>query len=416
MAVFGRYFLRVSADGQNHVTREEGFALRLRWVAILYFAQGFPFGVFRDVWPVYFRQHGVSLKEIGLISLLGLPYTLKPIWAPLVDRFGDRRWWISACLLAMAVLFAVHPLLPASNPGLLVWAVLLAFMLASATQDIAIDAHTIAFLKRGEEGAANGMRVTAARVAIIASGGGLLLLAGHAGWNAAFLAGAAVLLALAPVVLAAPRSELNPEARRELLRPLREWLNRPGSAATLLFILLYKVGDSTIGMMTKPFWVDRGLTLAEIGLISTTLGVVMTVLGAMLGGWLTTRWGIIRSLLVMGIAQVLPNLGYAAVAAFHAPRGSIYAASMLESFGQGMGTAAFLSLLMRLCDREHAGTEYALLSALFAVSRDLSGAVSGWATQRLGYAAFFGYTFFLGLPALALLPWVRRRVEAASAV
>jgi PAT family beta-lactamase induction signal transducer AmpG len=404
-----------AGSGRKDVTREEGFALRLRWVAVLYFAQGFPFGVFRDVWPVYFRQHGVSLKDIGLISLLGLPYTVKPLWAPLVDRFGDRRWWIAVCLLAMAVLFAVHPLLPASNPGLLVWGVLLAFMLASATQDIAIDAHTIAFLKRGEEGAANGVRVTAARVAIIASGGGLLLIAGRAGWSAAFLAGAVVLLALGPVVLAAPRTDLNPEERRVLLRPLRAWLSKPGSAATLLFILLYKVGDSTIGMMTKPFWVDRGLTLAEIGLISTTLGVVMTVLGAMLGGWLTTRWGIIRSLLAMGIAQVLPNLGYAAVAAFHAPRGSIYAASMLESFGQGMGTAAFLSLLMRLCDREHAGTEYALLSALFAVSRDLSGAVSGWATQQLGYAAFFGYTFFLGLPALALLPWVRKRVEAASA-
>jgi PAT family beta-lactamase induction signal transducer AmpG len=404
----------VSSEKPDRPTPDEGFARRIRWVALLYFAEGFPFGVYIDIWPVFFRAHGVSLRAVGLMRLLGIPYTVKPLWAPLVDRYGDRRRWIFGCLLAMAALLAIHPLFDPAHPGPRFWAVLLAFTLASATQDIAIDAHTIAFLHRGEEGAANGVRVSAARVAIIVAGGGLVALAGVAGWNLTFWLGAAILLALAPIVLRAPAAALDAAKRKEFFKPLRRWLTRPASLPTLLFILFYKVGDTTLGAMTKTFWVDRRLTLAEIGLISTTLGLVMTILGALLGGWLTTRWGIIRALFVLGIAQVAPNLLYAAVAAFEGPRGTIYAASMLESFGQGMGTAAFLALLMRLCDREHAATEYAVLSALFALSRDVFASTGGRLVEWLGYPAFFTLTFFLGLPALALLPWVRQRLVAIA--
>jgi PAT family beta-lactamase induction signal transducer AmpG len=401
-----------AAAAPSTPARAPGFARRMRWVAILYVAQGFPAGVFRKVWPIYFRDHGVSLTEIGLISLLGLPYTLKPLWAPLVDRYGDRRHWIAACLTAMAILLALHPLFDASHPGLVLWSVLLFFTIASATQDIAIDAHTIGFLEKGEEGAANGIRVSTWRVAYIVSGGLLLALAGRTGWPPTFLIGGAILLALGPVVLRAPRAELVAAERKRFFRPFVEWLAKPGSITTLAFILLYKLGDQAISPMLETFWRDRGLTLGQIGLISNTLGVGATITGALLGGFLTTRWGLIRSLVVMGIFQVLSNLVYAAVAFTGGPRASIYAAGMFESFTQGLGTAAFLGLLMRLCDKEHAGTQYALLSALFALTRDLSGSVSGWATDRLGYAQFFLYTAALSLPAFALLPWVKRRVEA----
>ena len=394
--------------------RAPGFARRMRWVAILYVAQGFPAGVFRKVWPVYFRDHGVSLTEIGLISLLGLPYTLKPLWAPIVDRYGDRRHWIAACLVLMAILLALHPLFDPAQPGIALWAVLLFFTICSATQDIAIDAHTIGFLERGEEGAANGIRVSTWRAAYIVSGGLLLALADRTGWPPTFLIGGAILLGLAPVILRAPRAELVASERKRFFRPFVEWLAKPGSLPTLAFILLYKLGDQAISPMLETFWRDRGLTLSEIGLISNTLGVAATIAGALLGGFLTTKWGLVRSLVVMGIFQVLSNLVYTVVAFSEGPRGSIYAAGMFESFTQGLGTAAFLGLLMRLCDKEHAGTQYALLSALFALTRDLSGSVSGWATDRLGYANFFLYTAALSLPAFTLLPWVRRRIEAVE--
>jgi PAT family beta-lactamase induction signal transducer AmpG len=394
--------------------RREGFSGRMGWVILLYFAEGFPYGVYLEVWSVYFRAHGVSLKAIGLISLLGLPWTLKPLWAPLVDRYGDRRRWIAGCLFVMAILLALHPLFDAAHPGPALWTILFLFTLASATQDIAIDGHTIAFVPKEEVGAANGIRVSAYRVAMIASGGGIVFGAGVLGWEPLWLAAAAILAGLALVVQRAPSGVAPSQRPRELFAPLVAWASRPGSVAAIAFVLLYKLGDQAITPMIKPFWIDRGLSLKEVGLVSTSLGILFTVFGALAGGFLTTRWGLLRALFILGIAQVLPNLGYAACAAFHAGRYPIYAASILESFGQGLGTACFLTFMMRLCDPRNAGTQYALISALFALTRHLSGAASGFAAEHFGYALFFAYTFLLAVPGLALIPFVGKRLAEAD--
>jgi PAT family beta-lactamase induction signal transducer AmpG len=166
--------------------------------------------------------------------------------------------------------------------------------------------------------------------------------------------------------------------------------------------------------MVKPFWVDRGYSLTEIGSISVTLGVVLTILGALAGGWIVNRIGIFRSLLWLGLAQLASNLGYVVVAAVDLPRESIYVASVVESFTQGLGTAAFLSFLMNLCDKEHAATQYAILSAMFALTRDVAGAFTGIGVESLGYAVFFALTTALALPALALLPLIRPRIREGS--
>ncbi len=404
----------VSSAAKAPAAHAPGYGARMRWVTVLYLAQGFPVGVFRKVWPIYFRDHGVSLTQIGLISLLGLPYTLKPLWAPLVDRYGDRRVWIAACLGVMALALAVHPFFDAAQPGIAIWAVLLTFTLASATQDIAIDAHTIGMLEKGEEGAANGIRVAAWRVGYIGSGGLLLALAGTSGWSATFVIGGGILLLFAPVILRAPRVELAASERKRFFAPFRFWLSRPGSIPTLVFILLFKLGDQAISPMLETYWRDSGMSLREIAFVSNTLGVIATICGALIGGFLTTRLGLIRSLIFMGASQVLSNIVYTVVALSGGGKWAIYAAGTFESFTQGLGTAAFLALLMALCDKEHAGTQYALLSALFALTRDLSGGVSGWAADRFGYGLFFLYTVFLCLPAFVLLPWVRQRLAVVG--
>jgi PAT family beta-lactamase induction signal transducer AmpG len=182
----------------------------------------------------------------------------------------------------------------------------------------------------------------------------------------------------------------------------------------LAFVLLFKVGDSTLGRMVKPFWVDQGYSLKEIGLISVSLGTVLTILGALAGGWLTNRFGIFRALLWLGLAQLVSNLGYVAVAAIDLPRASIYVASIIESFTQGLGTAAFLSFLMNLCDKEHAATQYAILSAMFALTRDVAGAFTGIGVESFGYAVFFSLTTVLALPALALLPLIKPRIKGSD--
>ncbi|HEY2386104.1 MAG TPA: MFS transporter [Candidatus Binatia bacterium] len=380
---------------------------KLGWIALLYFAEGLPFGLVLDNLPVYFRMHGVSLTAIGLMSLIRSPWWAKVLWSPAVDQIGQRRLWIAACLVVMAAALMMLPLLPAAPVGMALIVLLLVFTTAAATQDVAIDAYTIELLEPGEEGIANGVRVSAYRVALIVAGGALLAIVKWTSWTVAFTAAAVVLLALAFAVLLLPRVELRAQTPREWARTFRAWLQRPGVVPVFLFVFLYKLGDTTIGPMVKPFWVDRGFQPEEIAAISTTLGVAMSIAGALAGGALTSRWGIFTALWTLGLAQAAANLGYAAAAWIDVGRPAIYAASMIESFGMGLGTAAFLSFLMNICDKEQAATQFALLSALFNLSGTLGGAVSGKGVELLGYARYFGLTFLLALPAFALLPWVR---------
>ena len=200
----------------------------------------------------------------------------------------------------------------------------------------------------------------------------------------------------------------------EWARTFRAWIARPGAFGVFLFVLLYKLGDTAMGPMVKPFWVDRGLRLEEIALISSTFGVGMSIAGALTGGVLTSRWGIFRALWILGLLQALSNLGYATVAWTGAGRGGIYAASLIESFTGGLGTAAFLAFLMNICDKQQAATQYALLSAVFNLSGTLAGSISGFGATRLGYGTYFALTFALALPAYALLPWARRWIRTAE--
>jgi PAT family beta-lactamase induction signal transducer AmpG len=392
---------------------------KLYWVAVLYFAEGFPFGIVNDALPIFFRMHGIRLADIGLLSLVGLPWTLKFLWAPAVDLWGRRRTWVVGCqmllTLGLLTILAVDP----SHVGATLWAVLLGLALFSATQDIAVDAYTIELLDEAEMGPANGIRVTAYRVALIAAGGLFVALAGLVGWPAAF-GGAAALMAVCsllscrlphapphPVAGATATSRID-ALEQAVWTPLQQFVARPGFPAVVLFVLTFKLGDMALGPMVRPFWVDRHFTPLQIGAVPGTLGVMGTILGALLGGGLTSRWGTFRALWVLGIAQAASNLVYALAAALPPSTALMYTASIVESLCGGLGTAPFLAFLMSICDKAHAATQYALLSALFGLTRVVAGTMSGWATEGIGYAAYFTLTFFLAWPALLLLPWIRR--------
>jgi PAT family beta-lactamase induction signal transducer AmpG len=206
---------------------------------------------------------------------------------------------------------------------------------------------------------------------------------------------------------------LLPSARRAEARvasvwePLKVLLARKDIWAVALFALFFKLDISAMEPMTKPFWVDRGLTLEEVGAVLTPGRIVATLGGAMLGGVLTTRWGIFRALWVLGVVQALSSLGYAAVAAADASKLIIMAVALFENFAAGLGTAAFVAFLMSVCERRYAATQYAVLSALLALGRAAAGAASGGLAEHFGYARYFFLTFLLGLPAFALLPWIR---------
>ncbi|HUO82723.1 MAG TPA: MFS transporter [Gammaproteobacteria bacterium] len=475
---------------------------KMFWVGILYFAQGFPAGIFYEILPVHLRTAGVDLSDIGFLSLLGLAWTLKFLWAPAVGHYRHYRRWMFVMDAAMAVVMGAF----AWQSGLdgWVWIAVGCFTLLSATNDIAIDAYTIEFLDKRELGIANGLRIGFYRVGLLAAGG-LLILHPYIGW-AGIYAGAAVLLVSAGAAcLAAPvekdylapselslREELrglfaNPFAfsavilfllgvlwliertarwsetwepfwtvalsiaaglmavevllrrfavraggaevdprRGPMFGALLDMLQRPYIVPVLLFILTFKLADTSMGFMVKPFWVDAGFAPEQIGLVSVNIGIALSIAGGLTGGWVTDRIGIFNGLWVLGLFQALSNLAYAYVAHVlptgieglapdaHA-KAILYSASAFESFTQGLGTAAFLAFLMAIVNKRRSATEYALLSAVFILSRSVAGWAGGHGAEQMGYSDYFLLTFLLAFPAYLLLPWVKRMLAYAEA-
>ena len=380
---------------------------RLAWIASLAFASGFPFGLINEAVPIYLRTHGASLVDIGQLAKLSLPWSLKWLWAPLVDRHGSRRQWIAGSLGGLAVLTFILGTLDIGTLGAAFWIVLFAIVLLSATQDVAIDAYTIQSTTTRELGVANSVRITLYRVGMLTAGGLLVWLAGRIGWSESFSTGAVVLGALAVGALFLPAVDRTTAKPGTLWEPLRELLRRPGIATVVVFALIFKLDIAALEPMMRPFWVDAGLTLEEIGAVVTTGRLVATIAGAAAGGVFTTRYGIFTGLWVLGLIQAFSGLVYWGTAVVEPEKSLVVAAAYFESFAAGLGTSAYLAFLMSVCERRYAATQFAVLSALLALTRWVAGDFSGGLAERLGYANYFLVTFLIGLPAFALIPRLR---------
>ena len=388
---------------------------KLAVIALLYFIQGAPAAILWEVLPVYFRINGVSLRAIGGLRLLELPYSLKFFWSPLVHRYGDRRIWITVCMLGIAAVLLTLPFVNIAGVGLIVLLLILAFTTLSATQDVAIDSYSVALVNREDEGAANGVRASAYRIALVFAGGGLVFLAGAIAWNSLFVLAAVVFAILAFSAIAVPRLSITSASREHWLAGFVGWAGTWRVIPLILFVLTYKLGEFAIGPMVKPFWVDYGKTIwpnaddlmFQIGLFPTTFGIVLSVVGALMGGAFISRYGIFHGVWFLGVLQAVSNLGYSLVYWLNLGQFGLYGASMFESLSGGLGTAAFLAFLMNVCDKEHATVQYAFLSSIFSLTGRLIGGISGLGAERYGYGNYFAMTFLLSLPAYLLLPWVR---------
>lgn len=331
-----------------------------------------------------------------------------------MDRVGSRKAWIIGCQVGIAAVLAGFVFaVPGGAPF---FALLFALVALSATQDIAVDASTIEMSAKEELGPANGVRVTAYRLAMIVAGGVMVGLSASLGWSRLFLAAAAFFLLLAAINLRLPLADRAPAAKEPILEPIRDLLASPGIAGVVCFVLLFKLGDLALTPMVKPFWLDSGYSVEQIGWVQTTLGVGASIVGALAGGALTAKLGTFRALWMLGAVQALSNLAYYLAAAAGAPAGMMYGAAIVEQFTAGLGTAAFLAFLMSLCKRRHAATQFALLSALYRVAGIAAGSVSGFLTVRAGYETYFLITFLLALPGFLFLPAVRRALAAPRVV
>jgi PAT family beta-lactamase induction signal transducer AmpG len=388
---------------------------RLSWIAALAFASGFPFGLVNETVPIYLRTHGVGLVEIGQLNKLSLPWSIKWLWAPLVDRHGTRRQWITGCLAGLAALTFALSTLPVGELGAAFWIVLVLIVLLSATQDVAIDAYTIQSTTTRELGVANSVRITLYRVAMLTAGGLLVWLAGRIGWSESFSIGAALLAALAASAFLLPTVDRASDRAQSLWEPLRELFSRRGIATVIVFALIFKLDIAALEPMMRPFWVDRGLSLEAIGAVVASGRLIATIAGAAAGGVFTTRYGIFTALWVLGLIQAFSALVYWATAAYASSNSLVVLAAYFESFAAGLGTSAYLAFLMSICEKRYAATQFAVLSALLAVTRWIAGEFSGGLAERLGYANYFLLTFFLGIPAFLLIPRLRNASRASSA-
>ncbi|HEY7612642.1 MAG TPA: MFS transporter [Gemmatimonadales bacterium] len=379
---------------------------RLAWLGGLSFASGLPYFFFNETIPLWLTQEGMSLAGIGLATGASLPWVLKFLWAPLVDRWGSRRTWIRACLVLLTVVTAVLSGADPVHHGAALGALLLLYVTLSATQDIGIDAYTIETTTGRELGVANSVRIAAYRGASFVSSALLVWVAARRGWDGAFLAGAGITGALALASFLLPETPRGGQHAESLSEPIVAMLRRPGIWAVILFALTFKLDISAMDPMTRPFWIAHGLTLDQIAAL-TTGRLIATVAGAALGGMLATRIGLFRALWTMGLVQLLSSLGYALAAAMPPDVALISGAALFENFAHGVGTAAFLAFLMSVCERRYAATQFALLTAIYALSRWAAGLASGVLAEQLGFAHYFLLTFAMGVPAYGLLPWIR---------
>jgi len=390
---------------------------------VLGFASGLPLALTGGTLQAWATVANVSLQNIGFLTLVGSAYTLKFLWAPLVDRYappflGRRRGWILVTQLLLAASVAAMGLFsPAGNLALLaLLAVFVAFL--SATQDIAFDAYSTDVLRKEERAAGAAVKVLGYRLAMIVSGGLALVLADHwLGWeNMYFLMGGFMALC-AVATLLAPEPELVASAPRSLalavVEPLVEFFKRRGAITILLLIVLYKLGDAFAGALSTTFLLrGAGFSVSEVGAVNKVFGLAATIAGALAGGALMAKLGLYRSLMLFGVLQGVSNFGYWVLAVTPPHLYSMAVVVAVENLCGGLGTAAFVALLMALCKHEFSATQFALLSALSAVGRTyLAGPLTPPLVQSLGWPSFFVITVLIAIPGLLLLYLRRAEIE-----
>jgi PAT family beta-lactamase induction signal transducer AmpG len=384
------------------------------------FASGLPFNLIGNgkAFQAWMTASGVDLTKIGLFSLVGLPYSLKFLWSPILDRYvppflGRRRGWllITQVLLLIAIAaMSLHD--PATGLKALAFnAVLVAFF--SASQDIAGDAYRTDILTDRELGAGAAIWVLGYRVALLITGWLAFVLADRLSWGTVYVALAGLMLVGIIASLLAPEPpvrEAPPKTLTEaIVLPFRDFFARVGPGlgiAVLIFIVLFKYSDALAGSMTTPFLLKTGFTQAEVGVVFGGAGLLATIAGSIVAGGSIARLGLNKSLWLFAVFQALSNLTYYGLAMAGRNHAFMVFAIVVENFGVGMVASGLVAYIMSMCNRRFSATQFALLSSLVAASRDILVAPGGKIAEAMGWPTFFLITVAAGLPCILLLPFI----------
>lgn len=394
---------------------------RIGITLLLGFSSGLPLALSGSTLQAWLATLHVEVGTIGLFSLVGLPYSLKFLWAPVMDRYvppfmGRRRGWI---LLAQLALVLILVAMAVTDPLTSLWRMgILAFALAfaSASQDIVYNAYFTDILRPAERGLGAAVQAGGYRLAMIVAGALVLILSDRIGWrNSYLLMALLMLLAMIPTCIGPePENTVTPPCTltQAVVAPLRELTVRRGALGLLLLVVLYKFGDWFSGPLTNVFLIE-GLhfTATDVGVVNKGFGLAATIVGVFLGGVLMARLTLFRALLYFGVLQAASILTFLALSLI----GHNYAAMVLavgvENLAWGMGTAAFIAYIMALCDHRYTAFQFALLSALDSISRVLLGPAAGYVAQDAGWSVLFIVSALLALPGLVLLVLLHRRIH-----
>lgn len=377
------------------------------------FSSGLPLALTSSTLQAWMTTEKVDLRIIGIFSLVGLPYTIKVLWAPLMDRYsipwlGRRRGWIIiAQMLLAASILALSVCSPTAMPWMVACiAVSIAFL--SASQDIVVDAYRADVLHKTELGAGAATTVIGYRLALLTSGAVALILSDHMSWHTVYSLMAGFMLLCSLITLWAPEPAekvVPPRTLHEaIVEPLTSFFSRPRAVEMLVFIMVYKLADAVAGAMTTPFLLELGFTRTDVGTVNKAFGLVSTILGSLAGGSIIAKIGINRSLWIFAFLQAFSNLAFTGLALVGKDYGVMVSAVAIENICGGMGTAAFVAFMMSLCDKRFTATQYALLTSLMAVTRVLAGVPTGFMITSMGWAMFYAVSVCAALPGILLLP------------
>ena len=399
-------------------------APKLLLAGLMGFAGGVPLLLTLTIFQAWLTAEGVDLATIGVLALIGIPYNLKFLWAPILDRFvppflGRRRGWLAILQAALALALI---LLGLQKPAETVWlvsaaALLVAFL--SASLDVVIDAYRREHLADEEQGLGAAFYTYGYRAGMLLAGGGGLIAADSIGFAAVYFVMAGIMALTVVVTVVAPEPAMvhgRPESLfKAFVDPFREFFGRGGreAAMVLLFIVLFKLGDNLASHMTIPFYLDTGFTLTEIGAVVKLFGFWALMAGVFVGGALVLKLTLYRAMWLAGILQAVSTLGFAVLAMIGPDAWALAGVIAFENFSMGLGTTALLAFMAQLTDQRFTATQFALLSSLASLARTVLSAPTGVAAEQLGWIGFFTGCAVIAIPGLFLLwtlsAWFERR-------
>lgn len=400
------------------------FSGRMLVTLLMGFSCGLPLLLTGSVLQAWMTRESVDLGTIGLFALVGLPYTLKFLWAPLLDRYtpsllGRRRGWL---LIAQVGLILAIVALAFSRPAeaplsLALVALLVTFF--SASQDIVVDAYRREALADEELGLGASLYVNGYRVGMLLASGGGLILADLIPFRAVYLVMAGGMMIGVATTLLAPEPDVREGRPRTLqeavLHPFLEYFRRSHALGILLFVLLYKVGDTMASNMTTPFYLDLGFSTSEVGTVVKLFGFWATIAGGLIGGIYMLRLGIHRALWVFGVLQGVSTAGFALLALIGDSLPGLALVVAFENLTGGMGTAAYVAFMASLTNKRFTATQYALLSSFMGIPRVVVASPTGYLAEYLGWPGFFSFCALIAVPGLVLLWWLHRSGAAGCA-